>query len=61
MVCDICGMPADEGGLYFEEFPVGCRVVCEHCKREAETMAIIHSIVVSAEEKEYQEWLRRGD
>lgn len=61
MTCDICGMPADDGGLYFEDFPVGFQVICEHCKREAETMAMIRSIVVSAQEEAYHEWLRKGD
>lgn len=59
--CDICGMPVEDGGLYFDDFPEGFRVICENCKREAETMAIIHSIVVSAGEAEYHEWLRKGD
>lgn len=59
--CDICGMPVADGGLFFDDFPEGFRVICENCKREAETMAIIHSIVVSAGEAEYHEWLRKGD
>lgn len=59
--CDICGMPVEDGGLYFDDFPEGFRVICEDCKREAEAMASIHRIVVSAEEAEYHEWLRKGD
>lgn len=61
MTCDICGMPADEGGLYFPDFPEGFRVICEDCKREAEAMSIIHNIVATQEEHEYHEWLRKGD
>ena len=61
MTCDICGMPTEEGSLFFDDFPEGFRVICDSCKREAEAMSVIHRIVVSAEEDEYHEWMRMGD
>lgn len=58
--CDICGMPVDEGGLYFPDFPEGFRVICEDCAR-SRSNEYYPQHRATQEEHEYHEWLRKGD